>query len=996
MVRFIGERPLFRRLPAVLLAVILIGLPVIPDTGAKDAHPKMRAAPFSSWSNDSLIVPWHDPAIQPSIAACPDGSLFVVWIDGWWETPRLFFKKLDPTGATLIPMTQVSDDWIDIDNSTPTALAGTDGSLHVIWSGGSPATRHVSICHRAFNSTGAATSATVKNWFNTTVDSPLAWLYHNLSASILPDGNLSVGFEVSWSNMLNGGPPPEKYPTIGWMRLAPNGTKLAEAGLNMISRDNATGGKQRNPALATGADGRTHAFWLDLTEPISSLLRWSIVNGTGNGTQGFMLLCGEPGPCLSAVTGPGDDISVVFIDRDQSSVKMVSYPVSDTPINSTSRTVYATDFNASGEMEPRWCVRAVRDGMGDVVVGCEGLPVGDFGPNIDPYYMGLFAVAPGGSIIFSEPCFIGEYFNVSTPPTAMPPHLLPALAASPKNEVFLCWQLRYKTIPERPLGLHLVHTVFGDVGLTNLTFHFNGTEPLVNDRINVTAELFNIADNAAGAITVLLSIDGKILDVGDFVVGAKERRTVAFGWTAVGGNHTLGLRLDPGVNQNDDPSNDMVEGWLNVSLPPDLFITPENIAFSDEEPFAGADICITASIGNAGNIPGEGDIVLSLDGVRLAGAQKLIAPSDHRFIFAVWTAVAGNHTVKVDITNCSPPDGNLSNNAASKRLTVREEPPDIPPSISILYPATGAPLSGIVEIRGTASARQHADELIVELRFDNLTWMPATGAANWTFRWNTSAVPDGLHTIEARAVLRNLSSMASIPVEVRNAIGPAIWFEKTSPPENFTMHEDQTVWFTAEVGARPAPGGIEYHWYVDGVISTSGEDMRQFEFSANFSSAGKHIVSVMALVNFTPEPLRAYNSWNFTVINVDRPPMITSAIPVESPVVFRKDEPPNFFVLAKDPDGDALTYSWKLDGVPIPGTNKLFFEARSLQPGTHNLSVTVSAGGLNATVWWEVRVQDSSVTVSRGIPFMAAMLAVVIAMVVVIMILAPVLRRRRR
>jgi hypothetical protein len=989
MRRLARRRPLFGRIPAVLLTVIIIGFPVIPDSEAKGAGPEMGRAsppPFSNWSNDSLIVPWHDPTIQPSIAACPDGSLFVVWVDGRTGTPRIFFKKLDPTGATIVPETQVSGDGIDIDNSTPVALAGQDGSLHVLWPGHFYAGRCFSICHRSFNATGAPTSDTVENWLNTTLAAEGAWVYRNITASSLPDGNISAAFEVTWNYLINT-PPPEKYPTIGWMRLAPNGTKLAEAGLNMITHDNATPVKQRNPTVAVDAGGRTHAFWVDIAEPSTPMLRWSLLNGSGAGVQGFMTLSGEPGPSLCAVNGPADDMSVVFIDRESGPVKMASYPAAGTPVNASVRTIYYWDINASGEMTPRWSVRAVRYGAGNVIVVCEGDPVGDFGPNIIPYSIGLFAVASDGSVIMREPQFINENFDAMTPPSAPPPHLLPALAASPHNELFLCWQRRFGNASERPLGLHLVHTIFGDIGLKDLRFHHNGAVPLINGQINVTAELFNMASRAAENFTVSFSVDGVVLETRHVSLEAGGWNTLGFIWTAVWGNHSFAIQIDPGANQNDDTLNDLVEGQLRIFLPPDLFIAPEDILFSDKYPFAGQQICITASVGNAGEIPGEGELVISLDGVRLAAERSLIAPSDHYSIPVVWTAVAGNHTVNVEIINCSPPDGNLSNNTASKELSVHELT-DIFPNISIDYPTTGVILSGIVEIRGTASISAYPDLLEVHVRIDGSPWRPAAGKTNWTFGWNTSTVPDGRHTIEARASFRQFQRNVSVVVETRNPLSPALWFETLSPADNFTMHEDQTLRFTAEARARPVPGGIGYQWYVDGVICASGEDMTHLEFSANFSSAGNHTVSVMALVNSTPEPLRAYHSWNITVINVDRPPIITSAIPLEFLVVYNNDNPPYIFVLAKDPDGDALTYSWELDGAPVPGADELFFEARSIKPGTHNLSVTVSAGGLNATGYWQLRVQapPATVTLPQNTPCLTGLLVVAIGMAVAVLL----------
>ena len=649
-----------------------------------------RAAPsaMANWSNDSLIVPWHAPTIQPSLAACPDGSIFVVWIDGRAGAPAIYFKKLDPAGHVVVGDTMVSDEGIDINNSTPVALAGPDGSLHVLWAGHLLEDRCLSICHRAFHANGSEAASEVENWLNTTFAVEGAWVYRNITASSLPDGSISAAFEVAWNTLINTRPP-EKYPTIGWMRLSPNGTKLAEAGLNMISRDNATPAKQKNPTIAVDAGGRTHTFWVDIAETSTPMLRWSLINGSGAGVQGFMTLSGEPAPSICAVNGPADNMSVVFIDRGSGPVKMASYPAAGTPVNASVRTIYYWDINASGEMTPRWSVRAVRYGAGNVIVVCEGEPTGDFGPNIIPYSVGLFEIGPDGSLILESPQFINEDFNVSPLPSTPPPHILPALAASPQGELFLCWQLRYPTSAGRPLGLHLIHTL-------------------------------------------------------------QER---------------------------------------------------------------------------------------------------------------------------------SPPE---------------------------------------------------------------------------------------------------------------------IWFENTSPLDNFTMPEDHILRLTAGARARPVPGGIVYQWYVDGVLRASGENMTQLDFSANFSSAGNHTVSVTASVNFTPETLKASHYWNITVINVDRPPMITSAIPLESPVVYKNDDPPLIAVLAKDLDGDALTYSWLLDGAPVPGADNLTFNTRYITPGIHNLSVIVSAGGLNDTRHWQLSVEPPPGQLPPTQPYSMSIIAELLVAVIVAVTVVLVLSRRNR
>lgn len=78
--------------------------------------------------------------------------------------------------------------------------------------------------------------------------------------------------------------------------------------------------------------------------------------------------------------------------------------------------------------------------------------------------------------------------------------------------------------------------------------------------------------------------------------------------------------------------------------------------------------------------------------------------------------------------------------------------PNEQPSVTIDSPADGDDLQGVVDIEGTASDPDGDDDLTeVEVRIDGGDWQTASGTTDWSLSWDTSEVPDGSHTIEARS-----------------------------------------------------------------------------------------------------------------------------------------------------------------------------------------------------------------------------------------------------
>ncbi len=102
------------------------------------------------------------------------------------------------------------------------------------------------------------------------------------------------------------------------------------------------------------------------------------------------------------------------------------------------------------------------------------------------------------------------------------------------------------------------------------------------------------------------------------------------------------------------------------------------------------------------------------------------------------------------------------------------------------------------------------------------------------------------------------------------------------------------------------------------------------------------------------------NTVSVTFAGLNRAPIITSASPA-NPVAINEDQTVNFQIAAQDPDGDALTYEWKVDGSSVSSGSTSFDFQRDVSGTSQTFTVTVyvkdGKGGV-AVQAWQVVVTD--------------------------------------
>ena len=148
---------------------------------------------------------------------------------------------------------------------------------------------------------------------------------------------------------------------------------------------------------------------------------------------------------------------------------------------------------------------------------------------------------------------------------------------------------------------------------------------------------------------------------------------------------------------------------------------------------------------------------------------------------------------------------------------------------------------------------------------------------------------------------------------------------------------------------------MEYQWYFDGEKTGDGTD--RFVANFDFDSAGEHT----ARIEIQNGLKVASKDWLITVKNVDRGPIIEQMNPAAESWKVREGGNYTFGIVASDQDNDPMTYTWVLDGTPMPKANSpnYTYFASFASAGDHKLKVTVSDPyALSESMTWTVQVEN--------------------------------------
>jgi Bacterial Ig domain len=141
--------------------------------------------------------------------------------------------------------------------------------------------------------------------------------------------------------------------------------------------------------------------------------------------------------------------------------------------------------------------------------------------------------------------------------------------------------------------------------------------------------------------------------------------------------------------------------------------------------------------------------------------------------------------------------------------------------ISVSQPTGTAAVRGTVTVSGTATARAGIAQVLVSV--DGGTPVPATGATTWSAAVDTTALPNGAHTLTVQATdVNGTSGRTSVPITVDNTSPatscPAPPAGSTELSGNLSLETAQSGWTgvynsnTALARVQPPGGGYDGGW----------------------------------------------------------------------------------------------------------------------------------------------------------------------------------------
>ena len=159
--------------------------------------------------------------------------------------------------------------------------------------------------------------------------------------------------------------------------------------------------------------------------------------------------------------------------------------------------------------------------------------------------------------------------------------------------------------------------------------------------------------------------------------------------------------------------------------------------------------------------------------------------------------------------DAAPPDG--GDDAAATDAAVADagsKPVPKPPLLSMISPAQGATLHGVVEVAAKVEAAlSHLKITRVSFAVDDVVFDERV-TAPWSVQWDSGTVAEGEHQISVTAHdSAGLSSVVSVSLTVDRS-GPVLSFDK--PPPNAHVNGDETAVEIVLSGADPAPEQVVF------------------------------------------------------------------------------------------------------------------------------------------------------------------------------------------
>jgi len=254
-------------------------------------------------------------------------------------------------------------------------------------------------------------------------------------------------------------------------------------------------------------------------------------------------------------------------------------------------------------------------------------------------------------------------------------------------------------------------------------------------------------------------------------------------------------------------------------------------------PASGASVKGTTSVTMAASGGSGYTYRLSVDGA------NVYTGTNATFSWNTTTVTDATHTLTADVTDASSNTG-----SASMTVTVANAtPPPAAFTASFTYPAAEATVSGAQSI-GMSTTADWAATKTFTLSVDGtpLTSQTFATATTFWYTWDTTAVPNGAHTLQLTVTMNGQTATATLPVNVSNAtVAPALTVSFTSPAEGATVTGKYTTIGMASTGAS---GLVIISLAIDNVFiyAVRTPSTASYRWNTKGLAAGPHQLSLTA------------------------------------------------------------------------------------------------------------------------------------------------------
>ncbi|MEM2976303.1 MAG: CARDB domain-containing protein [Thermoplasmata archaeon] len=281
-------------------------------------------------------------------------------------------------------------------------------------------------------------------------------------------------------------------------------------------------------------------------------------------------------------------------------------------------------------------------------------------------------------------------------------------------------------------------------------------------------------------------------------------------------------------------------------------------------------------------------------------------------------------------------------------VRILAQPPHHAPELLDAEPAQDPELPENSSVRFSVSPRDiYGNPIALQWYLDA---SPVPGATAPEFIYFADFNSSGRHVVTVVADNGLSQASRTWQVTVRD-VNRAPVIQSFSPFGEVLVPENSTQEFSVSA-SDPDGGELSYEWLVAGELKA--EETDSFIFAPGFRTAGEWSIEARVI---DVGGLCATVAWRVRVTRTNVPPVILSRSPAEDPEVDEGGSL-NFTIQAEEVNGDALSYSWFLDGV-LAGSESWFnYTPDYFSAGARELRALVSDGEFTTVTRWSVTVRD--------------------------------------